>query len=136
MILVDSSVWIAYFNGNPTPSADLLDHLLDEADQTIVVGDLVLFEVLRGFRHDRDFEQARRWLGRLPCVEIGGERLALRAAAHYRSLRRRGLTIRSPIDTLIATFCIEEGFVLLHDDRDFDPFAAHLGLQVVAPPPR
>jgi Predicted nucleic acid-binding protein, contains PIN domain len=107
VILADSSVWISYFNGNPTPAADLLDRLLDEADQTIVMADLVLFEILRGFRHDQEFEQARRWLGRLPCVEIGGVRLALRAAAHYRSLRKRGLTIRSPSDTLIATFCIE-----------------------------
>lgn len=128
MILVDSSVWIAYFNGIASPSTDLLD----EADQTVVMADLVLFEVLRGFRHDPEFEQARRWLGRLPCVEIGGEQVALKAANHYRALRKRGLTIRSPIDTLIATFCIEEGFALLHNDRDFEPFAAHLGLRVVA----
>jgi predicted nucleic acid-binding protein len=133
VILVDSSIWIAYFNGSTTPLTDLLDRLLDDAERAVVLGDLVMFEVLRGFRHDPEFERARRWLVRLPCVEIGGERLALKAAVHYRTLRKQGLTIRSPIDTLIATFCIEEGCTLLHDDRDFEPFAAHLGLRVIAP---
>ncbi|MDD5329131.1 MAG: PIN domain nuclease [Sulfuricella sp.] len=100
------------------------------------MADLVLLEVLQGFRKDRDFEFARHWLTRLPIVEIGGEAMAIKAATHYRFLRKRGVTIRKAVDCLIATFCIEEGFTLLHDDRDFDPFVTHFGLRVLTPPPQ
>ncbi len=136
MILVDSSVWINHFNGNVTPAVGWLRTQFDLGELEFLVADLVLLEVLQGFRKDRDFELARHWLTRLPIVEMGGEAMAVKAATHYRFLRAKGMTIRKPVDCLIATFCIEEGFTLLHDDRDFDPFAAHLGLRMVAPPPQ
>lgn len=133
MILVDSSVWINHFNGNVTPAVGWLRAQFDAGKSELMVADFVLLEVLQGFCEDRDFELARQWLTRLPIVEIGGEHMAIKAAAHYRTLRKKGSTIRKPVDCLIATFCIEEGFTLLHDDRDFDPFAAYLGLRVIAP---
>ncbi len=88
-------------------------------------------EVLQGFADERDFETARKMLTSLPIVELGGAEIAIQAARNYRALRRLGVTVRKTIDTLIATRCIEDGFDLLHDDRDFDPFVKYLGLRVV-----
>jgi predicted nucleic acid-binding protein len=130
MILVDSSVWIDFFNGRATPGVERLSELLLDAAAPIGMPDLVLFEVLRGFRHDRDFQAARRALAALPVVEIGGEAQALRAAGHYRSLRARGISVRSPIDVMLAAFCIEHEHALLHNDRDFDALESLQGLKV------
>lgn len=129
MILVDSSVWIDYFQGLMTPQADLLDRLIDT--EFVAIGDLMLLEVLQGFRHDKDFNKARGILTALPIIEIGGESVAVQAAINYRHLRSLGITVRKNVDTLIATRCILSGMELLHSDRDFDPFALHLGLRVV-----
>lgn len=133
MILVDSSVWIDYFQGLMTPQADLLDRLIDT--EFVAIGDLMLLEVLQGFRHDRDFNRARGILTALPIIEIGGESVAVQAAINYRHLRGLGITVRKNVDTLIATGCILSGMELLHSDRDFDPFAIHLGLRVVGSAP-
>lgn len=129
MILVDSSVWIDYFNGATTAQTDRLDSLLGR--EPLAIGDLILTEVLQGFASDRDFNQARRMLTSLLVVELGGEEIAIQAARNFRILRRRGITVRKTFDTVIATRCIEDGYALLHNDRDFDPFAKHLGLRVV-----
>lgn len=129
MILVDSSVWIDFFRNTPTPQAEWLDaHLGDEG---LVVGDLILAEVLRGFKDDRGFNEARRLLGRLEQAALCGEDLAVEAARNFRRLRSRGVTVRGTIDVVIATRCIAAGFRLLHSDRDFDPFVEHLGLRTV-----
>ena len=128
MILVDSSVWIDFFRGNDTPQVDRLDALF--AQERIVVGDLIVTEVLQGFRTERDFSLARKTLETFEIVDLGGADVALQAAQHFRTLRSHGFTVRRAIDTIIATKCIEAGFHLLHADRDFDPFAAHLGLKV------
>jgi predicted nucleic acid-binding protein len=130
MILVDSSVWIDFFNGRATPEVERLSELLLDAAAPIGMPDLVLFEVLRGFRHDQDFQAARRTLAALPVVEIGGEAQALRAAGHYRNLRARGISVHSPIDVLLAAYCIEHDHALLHNDRDFDALESLQGLKV------
>ena len=129
MILVDSSVWIDFFRGTPSRETDILDELLGQ--EPLLIGDLVLAEVLQGFSADRDFKHAYRLLGSLELIEIGGREIALQAARNFRSLRARGITVRKTIDTLIATRCIEAGINLLHDDRDFDPFTEHLGLNSI-----
>ncbi len=128
MILVDSSVWIDYFRGTVTPQTERLDGLLGQ--QPLAIGDLILTEVLQGFDNERDFSDARRMLTSLAVVELGGEEVAIQAARNFRALRQRGATVRKTIDTIIATRCIEDGYELLHNDRDFDPFAKHLGLRV------
>jgi predicted nucleic acid-binding protein len=130
LILVDSSVWIDYFKGTTTAQAARLDELL--GNEPLVIGDLILTEVLQGFHDDRDFHRARRMLTALTVVELGGQDIATQAARNFRTLRRKGVTVRKTIDTVIATRCIESGYELLHNDRDFDPFAKHLGLRVVA----
>jgi len=89
-----------------------------------------LTEVLQGLTDEREFNQARRMLTSLAVIELGGQKIAIQAAKNFRALRRRGVTVRRTIDTVIATRCIESGYTLLHNDRDFDPFAKHLGLRV------
>ena len=130
MILVDSSVWIDYFKGTITTQTDNLDRLLGR--EALAVGDLILVEVLQGFDNERDFNNALRILTSLTVVELGGEEIGIQAARNFRVLRKLGLTVRKTIDTVIATRCIESGYQLLHNDRDFEPFEKHLGLRVVA----
>ncbi|MES2481374.1 MAG: PIN domain nuclease [Pseudomonadota bacterium] len=130
MILVDSSVWIAFFNGRDNDAVERLADLLADASAPLGMPDLVLFEVLRGFRHDQDFHAARRTLAALPVVAIGGEREALLAAGHYRALRAAGITVASPIDVLLASYCIEHDHALLHADRDFDALEQLRGLKI------
>jgi hypothetical protein len=155
MILVDSSVWINYFNGSSTPATNKLDGLLQRQRLTLqqlanatagslaawksslgelerlAISDLILMEVLQGFADDRDFSAARTILSSFDLVELGGRKIAIQAAKNCRMLRKAGVTVRKTIDTLIATRCIESGYELLHEDRDFDPFVKHLGLRVV-----
>ena len=129
MILVDSSVWIDYFKGTVTAQTEKLDSLLGH--EPLAIGDLILTEVLQGFADETDFNKARKMLTSLVVVELGGQEIAVQAAKNFRTLRRLGLTVRKTIDTVIATRCIESGYRLLHSDRDFDPFAKHLGLRIV-----
>ena len=130
MILVDSSVWIDYFRGKATIQTAQLDRLLDS--QELALGDLIFTEVLQGCKHDEEFDEVRRLLGRLDLVVLGGEDVAVEAAKNYRKLRRMGATVRGTIDVVLATRCIVSGHRLLHSDRDFDAFEAHLGRQCVA----
>lgn len=130
MILVDSSVWIDYLRGIRTPQADRLDSLLGVAP--LAIGDLILTEVLQGCASDREFDEVRRTLSALELVVLGGADVAIEAARNYRTLRALGVTVRKTIDTVIATRCIVSDHELLHDDRDFEPFAQHLGLKCVA----
>ena len=128
MILVDSSVWIDYFNGVASLHTEKLDRFLGY--DLLVTGDLILAEVLQGFTLERDFNSARRLLTSLTIVELGGEAIAIQAARNFRILRSLGITVRKTIDTVIATHCIENEHELLHNDRDFDAFAKHLRLRV------
>jgi predicted nucleic acid-binding protein len=130
MLVVDSSVWIDFFNARDTAARVELRRLLDDGHTRLVVPDLVLYEVLRGFRGERAMRQARQLLQTLSVEPCNGEDLALAAIEHYRHLRARGITVRSSIDVLIAAFCIENDYLLLHSDRDYDAIAAHRGLRV------
>jgi predicted nucleic acid-binding protein len=129
VILVDSSVWIDFFRNKPTLQAEWLDRNLGV--EGLVVGDLVLAEVLQGFKDDKGFNEAKRLLGQLEQVIVGGTELAIQAARNYRTLRSLGVTVRGTVDVLIATRCLTDGFRLLHSDRDFDAFEQHVGLRVV-----
>ena len=129
MLVVDSSVWIDFFNNADEPAAQLLEHLLDKGEVKLVVPDLVLYEVLRGFRHERAYRQAQKLMQSLSIETAGGSDTAMAAAQHYRSLRDQGITVRSATDVLVAAFCIERGYALLHRDRDFDAFEELRGLR-------
>jgi predicted nucleic acid-binding protein len=128
MIVVDSSVWIDYFNGRTTAQTDVLDQL---AGARLLVGDLIMAEVLQGFAAQADFRYAQRVFAALEFRPMVGHETAIAAARNYRALRARGVTVPTTIDAIIATFCIIQGHELLHCDRDFDPFELHLGLRVV-----
>jgi predicted nucleic acid-binding protein len=127
LILVDSSVWVDYFKGAITAQTEKLDSLL--GSEPLAIGDLILTEVLQSFSGDREYNEARKMLTALIVVELGGQEIAIQAAKNFRALRKAGVTVRKTIDTVIATRCIESGYELLHDDKDFDPFVKHLGLR-------
>lgn len=131
MIVVDSSVWIDYFNGKKTPKTDWLDSALGR--EPIIVGDLILAEVLQGFTNDADFRTAKELLLSFPSMEMIGPEAAIESASNYRLLRKYGVTVRKTIDVMIGTFCIHHHFSLLHDDRDFAPMEKHLKLKTVTP---
>lgn len=125
--MVDSSVWIDYFTGKNTPGADALDSLLGE--ELVATGDLMLAEVLQGFRTDKDYKTARKLLLSLTVVNMLDTKIALQSARNFRTLRKKGITVRKTIDSIIATYCIENKLPLLHSDRDFEPFHQHLKLK-------
>ena len=126
MILVDTSVWIDYFNGAKNQYTDALDSALE--DGTVAIGDLIFLEILQGFKSDRDYIRAKLILESLDCYEMFGHSMALKSAENYRALRKKGITIRKTNDVIIATFCIENQISLLFSDRDFIPFVEKLGL--------
>ena len=130
MILVDSSVWIDFFRGTENAAVGQLNALLSDSSSPLGMADLVLFEVLRGFRATSLSRQAQTFLCQLPQVEIGGMRNAVLAVEHYRALHEHGFTIRSPIDVLLASYCISNGHLLLHRDADFDVIETLRGLKV------
>lgn len=131
MLLVDSSVWVDYFNGVLSAETEHLDRAV--AREPVLVGDIILAEVLQGFRDDRDFNRALSTLSRFPQAQMLTPALAIESAQNYRHLRKQGIAVRKTIDCFIATFAIVAGHDLLHSDRDFDPFETHLGLRVVHP---
>jgi len=130
VILVDSSVWIDFFSNQVTKETEFLFDVL--RTDTICLGDLILAEVLQGFKKDKDFRQARELLLPLPIYQMMSPDLALRSSENYRILRKKGITVRKAVDIWIATFCIEEGVQLLFSDRDFLPCVKHLGLKIPA----
>ena len=127
MILVDSSVWIDYFRAADTPQVALLDALFGHSE--IVIGDLIAAEVLQGVRDVREFKSVKTTFDAFEHIDLVGYDFAVKAATNYRILREKGITVRKTVDGLIATRCIEDGLQLLHSDRDFMPFAQHLGLR-------
>jgi predicted nucleic acid-binding protein len=118
MIVVDSSVWIDFFRGDASPEVDRLDELLETSE--IIVGDLILTEVLQGFRRDADYAVAKQLLTDFSVVSMVGADQAILSADIYRELRKSGVTPRKTIDVWIAAFCIKWQIPLLYSDRDFD----------------
>ena len=129
MILVDSSVWINYFNGVVCAETDRLDALLGQ--DNILMGDIILAEVLQGFSSDAEFKRAQNLLALLPLREMLGREVALQTAKNYRLLRKQGVTVRKTVDVMIGTFCILNNIPMLHKDRDFEPMEKWLGLATV-----
>ena len=127
MILVDSSVWIDYFNGKECPEVSYLDAILGV--KPVVIGDNILTEVLQGFKDDKEYKKAKQLLKALPLFQLSNKVLAVKSADNYRALRKKGITVRKTIDAIIATYCIEHDIQLLFTDRDFLPFVEYLGLK-------
>ena len=128
MIVADTSVWIDYVNGVVTPQTNILDIELE--NRRVATGDLIIVEFLQGFREDKQFQEAKDLMDSLEYYDFVGREIAISAAQNFRKLRKKGITIRKTMDVLIATFCIEYGFELLHNDRDFDLMEEVLGLRI------
>jgi predicted nucleic acid-binding protein len=131
MVIVDSSVWIDYLIGVVNLHTDWLDAAAGRLEMGLT--SLNLCEILQGVRSEAQCRQFQRDLLEFPIFETSTIQLAIASARNYRILRSRGITVRKTIDCIIATFCIESGYELLHNDRDFDAFETHLGLAVRHP---
>ncbi|MBO0128248.1 MULTISPECIES: PIN domain nuclease [Rhizobium/Agrobacterium group] len=127
MIVADTSAWISFIRKD-TPALSAKFRALMAQGQ-ILIGDIILLELLRGARDGHHARHLEQTLSEFPCVAMMSPQLAIKAAANYRFLRARGYTIRKSNDLIIGTYCIEYGHKLLHNDRDFQPMADHLGLQ-------
>jgi len=130
VILVDTSVWIDYFNGNDSVEVNILDTALIKG--SVVIGDIIMLEILQGFRNDKDYNKAKGTLASLDQYEMFGHNMVDKCAENFRSLRKKGITIRKTTDVIIATFCIENQIPLLFSDRDFNPFVKYLNLESAA----
>ena len=128
MVVVDTTVWIDYVRGIDTPYTNALDHEL--LHNQVITGDLLIAEFLQGFHNDQDFETATEIMNSLIYFDMLGKDIAMKSAANFRFLRKKGITIRKTADVIIGTFCIEHALPLLHNDRDFDPMEKHLGLRI------
>lgn len=128
MIVADTSAWIDYVRGIDAPHTNILDYELEKS--RIITGDIIITEFLQGFRSEEEYERARQMMESLEYYDFVGKAIAIQAAQNYRELRRKGITIRKTIDVIIATFCIENNFELIHNDRDFDSMESILGLKV------
>lgn len=126
MILVDTSVWIDYFNNIDSAHSNALDLAL--ANGTAAIGDIIFLEILQGFKSDKDYKNTKTQLFKLDQYEMFGSHMIELCANNYRALRKKGITIRGTADVIIATFCIENKLPLLFKDKDFSPFVKHLGL--------
>ena len=129
MILVDSGVWIDYFTGIDNKQTAILDKTLGV--QSVAAGDLILAEVLQGFRHDRDYRTAKALFDNVTIFEMLGKDMAIRSVENFRTLHKKGITIRKTADVIIASFCIKQKIPLLFSDKDFKPFVKYLGLTEV-----
>jgi predicted nucleic acid-binding protein len=132
VILVDSSVWVDFFRARRTPQTDFVQGHFNQS--ALICADLVIAEVLQGARSESHAATMAGVLGQMPSIMIAGNACAIAAAQNYRKLRALGVTPRKTIDVLIATRCILDSHALLHADKDFDPFEAHLGLKVIHAP--
>lgn len=128
MIVADTSAWIDYVRGTDAPHTNILDYEL--LYNRVITSDLIIAEFLQGFREDRDFLEAKKIMESLEYWDFLDKDIAIQAAQNFRALRKKGITVRKTIDVIIATFCIENGFELIHNDRDFDPMEEYLGLMV------
>ena len=127
--MVDTSVWIDYFNGKESEATNILDTALIEG--IVIMGDIILMEILQGFRSDNDYNKAKNILMTLEQYELFGYNMVIKCADNYRALRKNGVTVRKTADVIIATFCIDKQVPLLFSDKDFLPFVKHLDLKAV-----
>lgn len=130
MILVDSSVWIDFFAGKIGPGSDLVRKAIENKEDICVCG-VIMTEVLQGIRSDKEFKRVDEILSDLVYLPITKD-IFIKAAKIYRMLRKQGKTVRSPVDCMIASVCLEHDVRLLHHDRDFEVIGAFFPLQIVS----
>ena len=129
MILVDTSVWIDYFNGIINRKTNNLDTIL--GNDIVITCDIILTEILQGFRNDKDYRIAKKYMDLIYYYQFINKDISIKAADNFRFLKKKGITIRKTTDILIGTFCIEYNIPLLHNDKDFEPMEKYLDLKVI-----
>lgn len=127
MVLVDTTVWVDFFLDRRTPHVARLESLIAQGEDICICG-VVLTEVLQGIRDDKEYERTRTRLDSLLFLPMTRNTF-INAADIYRTLRRKGVTIRKPVDCMIASVAMEHKLRLLHNDRDFVPMEQHCGLE-------
>ena len=129
MILIDSSVWIDFFNGTEGSAVSALEKLIADEEE-VYLSEYILTEVLQGFRDEREYEAARQCLLRFPIARLRNKDSYIEAAQIYRQCRKQGITIRKTADCLIARTAIENDLFLLHKDNDFNLIASVCPLKI------
>ena len=129
MVVVDTSIWIDYLRGANYKKMERLEEILDS--DRIIIGDLIITELMQGFRNKKDLSKIELLIDSLEYKDMLGKNIALKSAKNYRELRKKGFTVRKTIDVMIGTFCIENKYEILHNDRDFEPMTKILGLRSI-----
>jgi predicted nucleic acid-binding protein len=122
LILIDASAFIEFLNRTGNREDTLVEQLIIN-NEDIVIADITLTEILQGIKTDREYREVKASLLTFPILSLKSPDSYIAAADLYRKCRKRGLTIRSTIDILIAQIALEYGATLLHNDRDFEAIA-------------
>jgi predicted nucleic acid-binding protein len=129
MVLIDTTVWIDFFAGRQLPHVAVLERLIKKREDICICG-IILTEVLQGIRRKSEFRKTKELFNAMIFLPMPYS-VFLGAAEIYRTLRRKGITIRNAVDCMIASAAIENDIMLLHNDRDFTPIEKHLSLKVL-----
>ncbi len=127
MVLVDTTVWIDFFSANLDPHVEALEKLIAEREDICLCG-VILTEILQGIRDDAEFKKTKNLIANLVFLPMPYS-VYLNSAEIYRTLRRKGITIRKSVDCMIAAVAIEHDIHLLHNDKDFIPIEKQFGLK-------
>lgn len=129
MILIDSTVWVDFFNNSQSSQVAKLEKSLNEYEDLCICG-VILTEILQGIRNNNQYLKTKMYLESLIFLPMNYATF-IKAAEIYRYLRKRGITIRKPVDCMIAAVSIENNVPLLHNDRDFDHIEAYKGFKTL-----
>jgi len=128
MVLIDSSVWIDFFAARPLPHVAAMESIIEDREDICICG-IILAEVLQGIRNDIEFRKTKELFNMLIFLPMPYT-VFLRCAEIYRKLRKKGITVRKPLDCMIASVAIENNIPLLHNDKDFQPIEKYCGLEI------
>ena len=128
MILIDTSVWIDFFLSKPSPHVHNLETLISDEDDICICG-IVLTEVLQGIKHEKEYHKTKEYFKDLVYLPMHYSTY-LKSAEIYRTLRKKGITIRRVLDCLIASVAIENNIPILHNDKDFLQIEKHCKLKI------
>ena len=131
MVLIDTTVWIDFFAGRQLPHVVALERLIKNREDICICG-IILTEVLQGIRQKGEFRKTKELFNSMIFLPMPYS-VFLGAAEIYRTLRRKGITIRNSVDCMIASVAIENDIMLLHNDKDFTPIEKNHNLKVLAP---
>lgn len=128
-LLFDTSVWVDFLNKNDTPQALLLQEYI-ETDREVLLTPTIVQEILQGVREDSTYTEIKEALSYFTLLELPPRRAAIGAADLFRSLRKKGVTIRKSNDCLIAYYAVSFSVPLVHTDRDFDQISKYSKLKI------